>query len=631
MNRSVKFFFGLVWLLIGSPIFAQYILNGSAQQNSCNCYTLTPAEQTKSGSVWNRTKINLTSSFDFWFKVNLGCSDGGADGIVFMLQPISTSVGTTGEGMGFGGVSPSIGIALDTWQNANLNDPPEDHISIQANGVVNHASDLAGPVAISATSANVEDCKWHRLRITWDVGTKWLRAYFDGVVRVEKQLDLVGTIFGNDPLVYWGFTGATGGAVNLQQFCTALDPVFASNFTNNITCEDSPVTFTNASESFAPIVSYYWSFGDGTFSTAENPPPHTYTIAGDYEVKLKITGQDGCEKDSSKTIKVAPLPTASLQAFDTCQNKAVRLQLAAPSSGVTMLWTLDGTAGLGSQQPVFDNLAAGVHQLKVEVSSIYGCGNPAVADVSFLVKPAPVVQALFADACTGEDVVFRGDQLDANTTISEWNWRFESQAGNGQTITHRFSTKGSYPVQLTADATNGCSSEIYRATININSAQLVASDTAIIANTAAQLQVFSNGTVLWQPGTGLSNAAITNPIATLSAGQQYTITATTAEGCTTEKTILVKVFKGPAVYVPTAFTPNGDNKNDWLLPVYAGINELKEFAVFNRWGQALFRTNNMLKGWDGRKAIAGTYVWLIRVVDYLGKPITVKGTVTIIR
>src|SRR5689334_5246884 len=130
----VKFFRKLTLLLLlffisKQEANAQYILNGSAQKNSCNCYTLTQTTQFQSGSVWNGNKINLNSPFDFWFNVFLGCNDLGADGIVFILQPISTSVGSSGEGMGFGGVVPSIGIALDTYQNFNLNDPSFDHIS----------------------------------------------------------------------------------------------------------------------------------------------------------------------------------------------------------------------------------------------------------------------------------------------------------------------------------------------------------------------------------------------------------------------------------------------------------------------------------------------------------------------
>src|SRR5687767_8157097 len=128
-----------IFLLLSCISFSQYILNGSATQDNCNCYTVTPAAFTQSGSVWNSNKINLNSAFDFNFNVYLGCLDvNGADGIVFILQPISTSLGSSGEGMGFSGISPSIGIALDTWQNFNLNDPIFDHISIQANGNVSH-------------------------------------------------------------------------------------------------------------------------------------------------------------------------------------------------------------------------------------------------------------------------------------------------------------------------------------------------------------------------------------------------------------------------------------------------------------------------------------------------------------
>src|SRR5438477_9892174 len=133
MRKLLNYFlFTLFILLISNHSFSQYILNGSATQNTCNCYTLTTEVQFDSGSVWNANKINLENSFDFHFNVYLGCLDfTGADGIVFILQQKSGQIGTAGEGMGFEGVSPSVGISLDTWQNANRHDPWFDHISIQ--------------------------------------------------------------------------------------------------------------------------------------------------------------------------------------------------------------------------------------------------------------------------------------------------------------------------------------------------------------------------------------------------------------------------------------------------------------------------------------------------------------------
>ena len=178
---------GLVifYLLLPCLSYSQYILNGSATQNNCNCYTLTQALFSQAGSIWNSNKININNAFNFWFNVYPGCQDlNRADGMVFILQPLSTSIGGTGEGMDFSGVTPSVGITLDTWQNTNLNNSAFDHISIQVNGNPAHGNDLAGPVQASASNENIEDCQWHIFRISWDPASQWLRAYFDGILPV---------------------------------------------------------------------------------------------------------------------------------------------------------------------------------------------------------------------------------------------------------------------------------------------------------------------------------------------------------------------------------------------------------------------------------------------------------------
>src|SRR6185503_4738394 len=140
MKKLPCFFkFCLAAILLPAVSYSQYIINGNASQETCNCYMLTQNDEFQSGSVWQNNKINLSNPFDFSFNVNLGCVDAeGADGIVFILQPISTGIGSNGQGMGFEGIVPSIGISLDTYQNLPLNDPAYDHISIQANGNIEH-------------------------------------------------------------------------------------------------------------------------------------------------------------------------------------------------------------------------------------------------------------------------------------------------------------------------------------------------------------------------------------------------------------------------------------------------------------------------------------------------------------
>jgi hypothetical protein len=152
---------------------AQYTVNGSAFQNSCRCYTLTPNVSFQKGSVWNNNRINLNQSFDFTFQVYLGCSDGnGADGMAFLLQPLGTSTissSPAGGGMAYSGVTPSLAVTLDTYQNIDVsnindNDPAYDHIAIQLNGVTSHNSvnTITPNTRASATSDNIEDCIDHK-------------------------------------------------------------------------------------------------------------------------------------------------------------------------------------------------------------------------------------------------------------------------------------------------------------------------------------------------------------------------------------------------------------------------------------------------------------------------------------
>ncbi len=624
-----------------------YILNGAATQNTCNCYTLTPAVNTQSGSVWNAAKINLNNPFDYIFNVFLGCTDAnGADGIVFMLQPISTSIGTTGEGMGFEGITPSIGISLDTWQNGNRNDPVFDHISIQANGVVTHGTDLAGPIQASVSDPNIEDCQWHSFRISWDPVTHSLKTYFDGVFRLETTVDLVASIFNNDPLVYWGFSAATGGANNLQQFCTALNPGFTTNITGNTTCIGNAVSFTNTSQSFAPIASFFWDFSDGTTSTLVNPPPHLYAVPGVYEVKLAITGLDGCFSDTlRKTITVGDYPVANFDVYDTCAGVIPRIiDRSQVTVGAISQWTweLDGTPIAFTQQPQFSNLSPGVHQLQLTVSSNHGCASSPFSR-SFTIHAKPVITAQATPACAGQPVSFSAQQVDNATTITGWNWQFGNNQSSTQQNPQYLITSASSPVQVTATSSSGCSSDPVSVQVSLISVQVDAgNDTTILQNVPFALQTSFGalGTIAplsfnWSPPTGLDNPAGFAPVATLQDDQTYYFTATSVEGCTGRDTIHIQVFKGSAVYVPGGFTPNNDGLNDRLKPRYVGIRSLDYFTVYNRWGQLVFTTKDMSAGWNGilkgMQQPSGVYVWMLKATDYVGKVYQMKGTSTIIR
>ena len=645
-NGLIAAFLYFFFLSIAFPSSAQYILNGAATQNSCNCYTITPQQFTQSGSVWNSNKINLNNSFDYNFNVFLGCQDAnGADGIVFILQPISTSLGTTGGGMGFEGISPSIGVALDTWQNIENNDPVYDHVSIQANGVISHGGDLAGPVQATPATTNIEDCAWHDFRIKWNAATLTLEVYFDGTLRLSYTGNLVNTYFSGDPNVYWGFTAATGGANNLQQFCTALDPAFTT-VPNDAVCFGAPITFTDNSISFAPIQSWFWDFGDATNSTQQNPSPHLYAAPGIYDVKLVIRGLDGCMSDTlHRTVTVGSKPIADFQIFDTCVGKPPRIiDQSANQVGSLNQWTwvVDGLVVSTDQQPVINTSTVGSHIIKLVVKSVIGCASDTITK-TFVVKPAPIVDINAENGCVNVPVDFFGDQIDNITTITQWNWNFgDASTGNQQNPVHGFSSAGSFIVTLNAMASNGCVSINAVKEISVGAISVATiADTTILPNIPFLLNSSWSGTTsgspnfIWSPGAGLSDPFTLKPEVSIDDDETYVITAISSEGCEARDTVNIKVFKGSAVYVPTGFTPNGDGRNDFLRGLYIGIKKVHYLRIYNRWGQLVFSTNSLTEGWDGtikgNKQQTGTYVWMLKAEDLAGKIYEMKGTSTLIR
>jgi fibro-slime domain-containing protein/uncharacterized repeat protein (TIGR01451 family) len=200
-----------------------WAVNGVASTTTLpGCIFLT---QSGTGTAWRKTQLDLSKSFDQTWEVFLGYNDSGADGLVYTLQRNGlTAQGNFGAGIGYaGGITPSVGVEVDTWQNTW--DPAADHVAINLNGAIDHTGAAAVPA--SAVSDNVEDGQKHLLRVVWNAASKDMDVHFDGSERIFSTRDLVGQIFGGNPSVFYGFTSSTGGAENLHYFCptgTCFDP-----------------------------------------------------------------------------------------------------------------------------------------------------------------------------------------------------------------------------------------------------------------------------------------------------------------------------------------------------------------------------------------------------------------------
>ncbi|MCA0383664.1 MAG: gliding motility-associated C-terminal domain-containing protein [Bacteroidetes bacterium] len=131
--------------------------------------------------------------------------------------------------------------------------------------------------------------------------------------------------------------------------------------------------------------------------------------------------------------------------------------------------------------------------------------------------------------------------------------------------------------------------------------------------------------------TGESTAQIS-----VERAGRYQLTVTDGNGCTGKDSMDV-IAKSciEGVYIPTAFTPNADGKNDkFRASVYARLSSFK-LSVFNRFGQTVFETNDPGGAWDGRFAgqalSTGTYVWICQYTEVGKSPKSEKGTVVLIR
>ena len=285
----------LLWLTLivfNAPVSAQFQLNGDASVINCKCYQLTPDMGNKAGSVWNINQIDLNQPFDYSFTVNLGCNNtsqwAGADGMVFALQPLNTSIGSSGGQMGLGGVSPSLGVYLDTYQNTAHGDIYNDHISINLDGDVIHTSsnNIAGPYDLG----EIENCIAEPLRITWDPVATLLNVYYNNFLVLNYTGDIVNNVFNGNPMVYWGFTASTGGASNFHQFCIDVPDLIIDS--SNVTVESEKCNQENGSISGINIVGGISPFS-WTWNTQSSLTLDTFNLNGG-GFFLELTDGMGC-------------------------------------------------------------------------------------------------------------------------------------------------------------------------------------------------------------------------------------------------------------------------------------------------------------------------------------------------
>lgn len=198
------------------------VLNGDAAVASTgdgDVMRLTRSLGNEAGSIFSQTQVDATNfSTKFSFRITDpggsvfdGNTESGADGFVFVVQPIDSSLGSAGGGIGYSGIGTSLGVEFDTWHNSANNDPSQSHVGINLNGSVNHNSGL--PTA-DITGPELDDGDQWFAWIDYDgtnleVRLSMIDSYpIDALI--SHELDLP-SVLGQDT-AFVGFTSATGAA-----------------------------------------------------------------------------------------------------------------------------------------------------------------------------------------------------------------------------------------------------------------------------------------------------------------------------------------------------------------------------------------------------------------------------------
>lgn len=385
--------------------------------------------------------------------------------------------------------------------------------------------------------------------------------------------------------------GCSDGAYLLMDNMTAVVPVSdVPQFVSNAVCVGNATSFTDNSTSTGTVSTWNWDFGDGSpLSTAQNPT-HTYSTAGTFNTTLTITSTVPCTTTVSHSVVVNPLPTADAGLPQTICNgqnasltatgggsyqwntgTATAFISVAPAANTTYTVTVTNLGCTAS-----DNVAVNVNPLPIAdagpaqticpsvTASLTASGvgtyqwNTGQPTAILLVSPAitttytvtvtnlgctasdditvTVNAALTADAgapqtvCNGQSVTL----IATGGTTYQW-------AGGPATNTYTVSPATTTTYTVTAYS-GGCSgTDDIVVSVNPTPPINAGNDTTICNGSVAYLNASGGSTYVWSPAGTLSATNINNPVAFPVASTTYTVTATTAVGCTAVDNVIVSI------------------------------------------------------------------------------------------
>lgn len=387
-----------------------------------------------------------------------------------------------------------------------------------------------------------------------------------------------------------------------------------------------------------PGLSYQWS-PEGFFEDPTEPGP-VVTLDSTLLFSVTVTDASGqCRVERDLLALVPPSIEYNLPR-DTQVCEPELLLLAESEQAVSFVWATDaGFTDILADSPevLVQPGPASVYYLQLTDS--LGCS--VVDDVEAGYRPILVFLDAASSVCREDTLQLQVVNLSGDPLSYAWSPAAGILSGGDSATPLVSPLEGQvYSVRITDEF--GCTLiETTRVFVSeqIPPLSATAEPDTLFGPGQVQLEATFDAdyTYRWQPGRGLNNISVYNPTAQLDSTAVFTVEVENGEGCRNAVELRVVVLsecREPFIFVPNAFTPNGDNLNDLLFVEGNTVEELY-FAVYNRWGEKVFETNDQSVGWDGsykgRELAADAFGYYLEARCFNGETFFKKGNVSLIR
>jgi gliding motility-associated-like protein len=446
--------------------------------------------------------------------------------------------------------------------------------------------------------------------------------------------------------------------------------------TSSAICSGTSVTFTATPTNGGSTPSYQWQVNGVNAGT--NSPTYTIsTLSNGDVVTVIMTSNLSCATGSpttsnSITITVTPsvTPSVNIVASSTaiCVGASVTFTATPTNGGTTPVyqWKVNGAnVGINSSTYTTTSLANG-DVVTVMLTSNATCPSPVTVtsgaigiSVSSPVTPSINITVPSTTICVGTSVVFTATPANGGSSPS-YQWQVNGTNVGTNSSSYTTSVLGNGDVVtaiMTSNAACATSNTVTSNSITMTLINTIITPSVSIASSPGNICFGTAVTFTGYPTNGGSspsyqwrlngsNIGTNSPVFisnTLANGDIINCLMTSNAICAIPNTALsnnITVVLDPAVcpmgfYMPTAFTPNKDGKNDVCKPTLLGNILSYKFSIYNRWGQKIFETTNLQKGWNGKVSGVDTdtnvFIWTCSF-QFAGQTLeNRKGTVVLIR